>query len=464
MHFNFSLIVSCARSVKSRFCAKSTFYTTSKNTIDLQLAPGKYQYRVFVYDFLGREAQVSAWNNFEILKASQPEIKSAVDEPLVADEEGVLELDVNISGITENSVVELVADSIVGSLVISGTKASSASEVENASKVRFRDVPPGKWRIRVTNPSGLSSESDATIEVQPPQAVLSDIAIDTKDDTDNSTEIAEPPVADKQPESTEESSVAEKQPVTDDEQPENVEKQPLSEPQEALEEVTEEKQTVAEPEAEKNKKKEKKEKPPKQPKPPKTPKPPKPPRPPYVCKDINILAGYDFAFTVFNSLSERTADAVKSPLFVAIPDIRVSYFPAKTEKSRFGGEVKFFEKKFAFEYKSDFYEMNIDAKFFQADIVYQRKIFSDKTFLSFKIGSGAVLAQKNAEYTVSISGRSEPESKAYVAPCALAGVSFFAIPMKFVVFEAGVDYTHTFFSLESQFALLTPYLAIGLRF
>ena len=54
---------------------KSTFVTTDKTETELSLLPGKYRYRVQAYDFLGREAGLSAWTGFEVLKASKPKVK-----------------------------------------------------------------------------------------------------------------------------------------------------------------------------------------------------------------------------------------------------------------------------------------------------------------------------------------------------------------------------------------------------
>ena len=47
-------------------------FTTADNFVNLNLPAGNYDYRVTVYDFLGREQDVSAWQKFEISKANEP--------------------------------------------------------------------------------------------------------------------------------------------------------------------------------------------------------------------------------------------------------------------------------------------------------------------------------------------------------------------------------------------------------
>ena len=240
---------------------KSTMYTTDKTSIELHLQAGKYSYRIFVYDFLGRQATVSEWKSFEIVKASTPKISLDESESITADEEGNIELAIDIANISANSVIELVSDSIVGSFVIEGNK-KSVSEVEKVSKVQFANVPAGKWKIRVTNPSGLSSESEDTITViekpvvsaeEPSENAATEDTEKTETVSDEQSEIT-----DESEDKEEEKEIAEEETKeepqiaeTEEEQPDTFTKQP-------------------EPVAEKKKKA----------------KTPKPPKPPYICKDI----------------------------------------------------------------------------------------------------------------------------------------------------------------------------------
>ena len=399
---------------------KSTFYTTEKTYMELHLKTGKYSYRIFVYDFLGREAAVSKWKTFEILKASQPKIKTSVTEPILLDDTGEIELDVDIDGIAADSIVELVSDSIKGSLVISSA-STSASEIGKASKVRFKDVRAGKWRLKVINPSGLSSESDVTIEIQAkpvlteqPQAqpVLSkDEKIEDETTEEHPNAVEEEPVA----EVKEEEPVIEKTPILE-EQPVVVEKQPKHE---------------------------------------KT-------RPPYECKDINIMVGYSLPLCLVNTLDKK--DIFSSSKFSFIPpDIKLSFFHAKTEKNRFGAELSFASSRFEWQGKSDFYSLEQDTSFYQGSFVFQRNIFSTKTFLSLKAGLGLMTIAKKAHYTVNLEGRAEAESKTYFFPDIQLGASIFAIPMKFVVAEAGFNFTNSFIDGKKSVLFFSPYFSLGFR-
>ena len=148
--------------------------STDKGFVELSLTPGSYRYKIYAYDLLGREAVTTNWIPFDILVANQPAIVHGQNLEGLEEDGKTLELDVNIAGVTQDSIVELVSENgrkkIKGSLILgTGAEAAvstgagaglAASETHNAVKARFNDVPQGNWKLVVTNPSGLSNESE----------------------------------------------------------------------------------------------------------------------------------------------------------------------------------------------------------------------------------------------------------------------------------------------------------------
>ena len=144
--------------------------TTENNSISLSLGEGSYKYRITAYDFLGRESVSTEWISFDVLVAKQPEIKHEKNLEALAEDGKSLELDLNVADVTSDTVAELVnvetGEKISGSLVLSSASSAaagtglSASETHLATKAQFAEVPEGNWKLVVTNPSGLSSESE----------------------------------------------------------------------------------------------------------------------------------------------------------------------------------------------------------------------------------------------------------------------------------------------------------------
>ena len=162
---------------------------TESNKVNLSLEQGAYKYKITAYDLLGRESVSTRWIDFEVLKANQPAIVHKQTRESLLEDGKTLELNVSVDDVTADTVAELVnaenGKKISGSLVIiplDGTAAAIAagsaaaagsatgvagaagalagSETFKADKVRFLNVPEGKWMLVITNPSGLSSKSE----------------------------------------------------------------------------------------------------------------------------------------------------------------------------------------------------------------------------------------------------------------------------------------------------------------
>ena len=142
---------------------KSTYITTQNNYAELTLTPGNYKYKIHAFDFLGRKSTSTNWTNLEVLKASKPVI--ADEKPIPkANRDGSFELSVNVTEISKDSTIELVnpetGKSIKGDLILDNKENQSLSETQSAAKAHFDSLPDGQnWKLRVTNPSGLTTES-----------------------------------------------------------------------------------------------------------------------------------------------------------------------------------------------------------------------------------------------------------------------------------------------------------------
>ncbi len=171
---------------------------TEKNKVELSLEQGAYKYKITAYDLLGRESVSTRWIDFEVLIANQPAIVHKQTRESLLEDGKTLELNVSVDDVTADTVAELVnaenGKKISGSLVlipldgtagaiaagsaaaagkagaagavagVAGTAgvagALAGSETFKADKVRFLNVPEGKWMLVITNPSGLSTKSE----------------------------------------------------------------------------------------------------------------------------------------------------------------------------------------------------------------------------------------------------------------------------------------------------------------
>ena len=148
---------------------------SSVNSVKLSLEPGFYEYRVFAYDFLGRQASVSPWQVLTVLKAATPEIVKAEKNIELKSGDRSFTVQTEIKSVTGASSAQLVktqrGETVSGSMNIESSSKSKipGSEVEKATSLEFPRVKSGEWKIRITNPSGYTSESDVIkITEKPP--------------------------------------------------------------------------------------------------------------------------------------------------------------------------------------------------------------------------------------------------------------------------------------------------------
>ena len=130
---------------------KSYEFKTDKNVLEFNLPSGNYRYRVAPYDFLGRELQMSAWQDFSIRKMVKPEVTKVKDKIVIdsSTSKSTLEIPIEASGVESDADV---------SLVNIDTGDAVPGKIESGKAV-FPKVDEGNWKVHVENKSGLETES-----------------------------------------------------------------------------------------------------------------------------------------------------------------------------------------------------------------------------------------------------------------------------------------------------------------
>lgn len=148
---------------------KSTFIKTETNTTTVSLEPGKYRYRIYVYDFLDRESSVNEWTDFDVFKANPPLIKKADKKVMLPKDGDEFAVKAEITHVSEFSTVVLVnqatARETTGKLVL--TKNTGGNETGTAQTALFPYVKSGDYCIKITNRSGHSVLSEPITIVDP---------------------------------------------------------------------------------------------------------------------------------------------------------------------------------------------------------------------------------------------------------------------------------------------------------
>ncbi|MBP5402813.1 MAG: hypothetical protein J6Y36_06610 [Treponema sp.] len=134
---------------------------TRDNFVEFSMKAGEYKYRVKVYDFLGRMASVTDWKDFTITKAVAPDI-SLVNDTLEIPRKKARELVVPIDVEKIEPEASVTFINIETNEEVEGKLDVETDEEGNvkSSKAVFPGAVSGQWKVVVTNPSGLSSESE----------------------------------------------------------------------------------------------------------------------------------------------------------------------------------------------------------------------------------------------------------------------------------------------------------------
>ncbi len=134
--------------------------TTTESSVSFNLPGGKYRYKIYAYDFLGRSASETPWQDLEIIKAVKPQVKLAQSQyklPKKKAKETVLSI--NAQGVTKDSKVILkntkTEQEIAGKLEVKGNGKTLTAD----SAVFEGSIEQGEWVLQIVNPSGLSDIS-----------------------------------------------------------------------------------------------------------------------------------------------------------------------------------------------------------------------------------------------------------------------------------------------------------------
>ena len=422
-------------------------FTTEKLFAELSLAPGDYRYQVTAYDFLGRKAGVSAWTTFSVIQAAQPEIRNIEKSVTMQDGSERLEIAVEIANVSANTVVELVSATTAMRGELEIEKGGREDETKQVSKVYFQNVSQGEWRLRVTNASGFSTESEV-IEVIDSNKTVGDFA----------TAVAKSADEEKTPEVVAEKSTQEIEETSENVSEETIEKntgEALAKAEieraakEAEERAAREAAEKAEKEAAERKATEIATK---------------------KAAEQKVLAtqssGMDITFAggigmmlMQHGLNDDIVGSESALAFLG----RFSAFPVKRGAQRFGFEL--FGRYADFDVEEEY--SAVDSMFLQfgANFVWKHTLFGPKSFVALKGGGGVVFVDYEAAPIKGAEERDASEHKLLAYPALTLGASVIFNPVQFLSLEAGVDFSLMFVSGKPNDCIMPyiPYACIGLR-
>ena len=448
--------------------------TTEENALEISRPNGKYKYKITAYDLLGREATDSGWNKLEVLKANQPAI--AMDQTLESLEEDgkTLELNVAIADVTAGSTVELVNPEtgavIAGSLIMDVSVEEAASEILSANRTHFENVPEGKWQLVVTNPSGLSSESEPfevqdTMKEKRLAAEKSEQERLEKERLEAERIELERIAAELAAERAEQERIAaeETRLAAEKAERERLERAVAENPNKPASNLkfSDDKMLVAsklfeeeelndhyydalnipsDEEIEAQRKAERRAK--------------------WLSYDrkFYITAGLGInTFLYDNDFFKKYFQNNITPSFVG----RIDFLPLHKNKWRLGFEAIYSQTNYT--NSNYYYNLKLDNYTLQGNLVYRYALGKKKMlWLSLKGGGGISLMQTNLIFKGNFKQRNNV-SMTYAYPMAGGGLSFTLIPKQLITIEVGADYYNLFMDGYNT-GIISPYIGGGIRF
>lgn len=508
--------------------------TTEKNSVSLSLSQGKYRYKITAYDLLGRESVSTKWTDFEVLRANQPALVHKQTLESLQEDGKTLEMELNVADVTTDTVAELVnqktGSKIKGKLIfstgvgVSGAAGAvagiSASETNKANKVSFANVPEGNWKLVITNPSGLSTESEsfevkdifkekkaaaekaekeriarekkereeaerlakekaereeaerlAREEAERKEreriaAIEAARAEEERKQREELQKILEQVEKEKQAKLEEEKKAREEmiqQMVKKEEEEKRVEREKIEKAEQeklAIENAAREEEErikreeelalaeeerLAREEAEAEEKEEAK----------------KRRREAWLNYDrkFYLVAGAGSSTPIYdNGFFEELME--KKVVNFALTG-QLGILPFHTNKIRYGMEINAIAAQFKKE--TDFFNLNLNALLLQDNLAFRVRMGSSKTWFQIKGGGGIVLIQEILDYSGNTENNKQDKTLNFGYFTAGGGLSVFIIPSAMFMMEIGADFYNLFIP-DTNIGLLTPYVALGLRF
>ena len=420
---------------------------TEENQVSLSLTEGNYKYKITAYDLLGREAVSTRWVSFEVLVANQPAIVHNQSLEALQEDGKTLEINLNIEDVTSESIAELVniknGTRIRGKLILAAAEGAPvagllASEKHKANKARFTDVPEGMWKLVITNPSGLSSESQS-FEVRD---VIREqkLAAQKAEEERLAREKAE---AEEKARLEAERLAAEKaeQDRLAAEEAERQRQQELALAQQEEAAVEGEGAEEGEGEAELSEE-----------------ELAELARRLYDRK-FYLAAGGGISMTLYDDNFFKDYLDKKNMSWAAT--LQFGYLPIHTPRTRFG--MEFNAMLTPFSYENEFYKMGINILTAHENIAWRVGTKNQKFCFQVKAGGGIAFVQETIDYFDNSENNKDDKTENFAYLSGGGGLSFIFSPFSMLMIELGADYYNLFIP-DMNIGIVNPYLAIGLRF
>lgn len=414
---------------------KKTF-RTEKPFVEFSMPAGEYTYRIFTYDFLGRQASVTEWKPFSIKKAIKPEIHIRSETVRIEpDENAPVKIPANVEKITPNSSAVVINED-------TGERIEGTIEIEKSGgtivsgSVVVQGLKEGNWKVVIQNPSGLYSESEP-IHVQrqekrpEPEIAKAGTALSAEETATlpDGTDVAQAETAEHSDEPSAEnapSSGSEAVAVLDTAEAD-------AESADESEEKQEDGEKKSDEAAEKSG---------------------------VPGQDIQILASFVMPFVFYDeNIKNYAGSAFNWGVGAKIQWLPIDIGERKTVQ--FGLEISGTATQFSMQ--NEYISVTLPMLLAQGNLVSRINFGAKgKAGLNIKFGGGVSVIKKEISYTSS-QERENPSDGRYGHFCANGGLSVDWIVLRHFVLEAGADFTHIFIT-DMNTGMLNAYLAAGIRF